>query len=39
VVRELSADSWLLTTLAVVALAQASETNEAGWLASAHWSG
>ena len=39
VVLALSADTWLLSTSAVVAPAQATETNEAGALAPAHCSG
>ena len=39
VVPALSADTWLLITSAVVAPAQATETNEAGELAAAHCSG
>src|ERR1700742_3548921 len=36
VVRALSADNWLARTVAVVAPAQATETNEAGWWRRAH---
>jgi hypothetical protein len=39
VVLALSADTWLLSTSAVVAPAQASETNETGDPAPAHCSG
>jgi hypothetical protein len=39
VVLVLSADTWLLSTFAVVAPEHAAETNEAGELASAHCSG
>ncbi len=39
VVLALSADTWLLRTSAVVAPEHATETNEAGELASAHCSG
>src|SRR6202012_382120 len=36
VVRSLRADSWLVRTVAVVAPAQATETNDAGWYRLAH---
>ena len=39
VVLALSADTWLLRTSAVVAPAQATETNEAGAFSPAHCSG
>ena len=39
VVAALSADSWELSTVAVVAPEQASDTYEAGWFAASHRAG